>query len=97
MLSGIEIDGEIFKLTDIVEGEKHSTNQWFSVCLMSGKNREIRKILRYFDLKITKLKRIEYGPFQLEKLAVGKLKEIPEKALSVYLKKVKFKNENNFW
>ena len=65
--------------------------------LFEGKNREIRKILRHFDLKITKLKRIEYGPFKLEKLAVGKLKEIPEKALSIYLKKVKFKNENNFW
>ena len=37
MLSGIEIEGEIYKLTDIVEGEKSSTNQWFSVCLMSGK------------------------------------------------------------
>ncbi len=47
MLSGIEIEGEIYKLTDIVEGEKSSTNQWFSVCLMSGKNREVRKIFKH--------------------------------------------------
>ena len=39
MLSGIKIDGDIYKFTDIVEGEKQSSNQWFSVCLMSGKNR----------------------------------------------------------
>ena len=36
MLSGIEIDGEIHKFTDVVEGEKNGSNQWFSVCLISG-------------------------------------------------------------
>ena len=65
MLSGIEIDGEIFKLTDIVEGEKHSTNQWFSVCLMSGKNREIRKIFDSVGLEISRLKRTRFGPLFL--------------------------------
>ena len=44
MLSGINIDGVIHQLSDIVEGEKNSSNQWFSVCLMSGKNKEVRKI-----------------------------------------------------
>ena len=44
MLSGITIDGDIYKLSDIVEGEKISSNQWFSVCLMSGKNKEVRKL-----------------------------------------------------
>ena len=62
-----------------------------------GKNREIRKILSHFNLKITKLKRIEYGPFKLDNLAIGKLKEISDKRLSILLKKVKFKDENNFW
>ena len=42
MLSGINIEGATYQLTDIVEGEKHSSNQWFSVCLMSGKNKEVR-------------------------------------------------------
>jgi len=65
MLSGVEIDGEIFKLTDIVEGEKHSTNQWFSVCLMSGKNREIRKIFDSVGLEISRLKRTRFGPLFL--------------------------------
>ena len=35
MLSGINIEGATYQLTDIVEGEKYSSNQWFSVCLMS--------------------------------------------------------------
>ena len=44
MLEGINIDGSKYKFTDIVEGEKTGSNQWFSVCLISGKNREVRKI-----------------------------------------------------
>ena len=39
MLAGIDIDGVKYQLTDIVVGEKQSSNQWFSVCLMSGKNK----------------------------------------------------------
>ena len=32
MLEGINIDGRRYKFTDIVEGEKTASNQWFSVC-----------------------------------------------------------------
>ena len=91
------IDGQFYRRIKLKVIFSKNNFHMLEIELFEGKNREIRKILRHFDLKITKLKRIEYGPFQLEKLAVGKLKEIPEKALSVYLKKVKFKNENNFW
>ena len=65
MLSGIMIDGIEHKLTDIVEGEKNSSNQWFSVCIMSGKNREVRKIFNSMDLEISRLKRTRFGPIFL--------------------------------
>ena len=65
MLSGINIEGVTYQLTDIVEGEKHSSNQWFSVCLMSGKNKEVRKIFNYLDLEISRLKRTRFGPIFL--------------------------------
>ena len=65
MLSGIKIDGDIYRFTDIVEGEKQSSNQWFSVCLMSGKNREVRKIFEAVGLEISRLKRTRFGPIFL--------------------------------
>ena len=65
MLSGIKIDGDIYRFTDIVEGEKQSSNQWFSVCLMSGKNREVRKIFDAVGLEISRLKRTRFGPIFL--------------------------------
>ena len=65
MLSGIKIDDDIYRFTDIVEGEKQSSNQWFSVCLMSGKNREVRKIFDSVGLEISRLKRTRFGPIFL--------------------------------
>ena len=82
MLSGINIQGEVHKLTDIVEGEKQSTNQWFSVCLMSGKNKEVRKIFNYFDLEVSRLKRTRFGPiFMPSALKVGKYLELSHKEI----------------
>ena len=65
MLSGIKIDQDIYRFTDIVEGEKQPSNQWFSVCLMSGKNREVRKIFNAVGLEISRLKRTRFGPIFL--------------------------------
>ncbi len=65
MLSGIKIDQDIYRFTDIIEGEKQSSNQWFSVCLMSGKNREVRKIFNAVGLEISRLKRTRFGPIFL--------------------------------
>ena len=82
MLTGIEIDGVKYKLTDIVEGEKQSSNQWFSVCLMSGKNKEVRKIFNSVGLEISRLKRTRFGPiFMPSALKVGKYLELSHKEI----------------
>ena len=65
MLSGIKIDHEIYKFSDIVPGEKQSTNQWFSVCMLTGKNREVRKLFESQDLEVSRLKRVRIGPIFL--------------------------------
>ena len=82
MLSGITIDRETYKLSDIVEGEKNSSNQWFSACLMSGKNKEVRRIFNAVDLEISRLKRIRFGPiFMPSSLKVGKCIELSNKEI----------------
>ena len=58
MLDGVIIDGVKYQLSDIVEGEKNSSNQWYSVCLMSGKNKEVRKIFKAFNMEISRLKEL---------------------------------------
>ena len=83
MLEGINIDGSRYKFTDIVEGEKTGSNQWFSVCLISGKNREVRKIFNYFDMEDSRLKRTRFGPIFLPStLGKGQTKLLTEKEIS---------------
>lgn len=65
MLSGIEIEDDIYKFSDIVPGEKQSSNQWFSVCMLTGKNREVRKIFESQDFEVSRLKRVRIGPIFL--------------------------------
>ena len=65
MLSGVTIENEIYQFSDIVPGEKRSSNQWFSVCMLTGKNREVRKLFESQDLEVSRLKRVRIGPIFL--------------------------------
>jgi 23S rRNA pseudouridine2605 synthase len=65
MLSGIKIENEIYKFSDIVAGEKQSSNQWFSVCMLTGKNREVRNLFKSQELEVSRLKRVRIGPIFL--------------------------------
>ena len=65
MLSGVTIEDEIYKFSDVVPGEKQSSNQWFSVCMLTGKNREVRKLFESQDLEVSRLKRVRIGPIFL--------------------------------
>ena len=77
MLKGINIDDKKLQLTDIVLGVKQSSNQWFTVCLQSGKNREVRNLFDYHGLQVSRLKRVRFGSIFLDKdLKEGQLKEL---------------------
>ena len=65
MLSGVTIENEIYQFSDIVPGEKRTSNQWFSVCMLTGKNREVRKLFESQDLEVSRLKRVRIGPIFL--------------------------------
>ena len=65
MLSGVKIENEVYKFSDIVPGEKQNSNQWFSVCMLTGKNREVRKLFESQDLEVSRLKRVRIGPIFL--------------------------------
>lgn len=81
---GITIDGINYKGI-VCEIEKDNPtsgkNTWIRMTLIEGKNREIRKIMEYFELSVNRLIRITYGPYSLEKLKPGDFKEIDSAAI----------------
>ncbi|MFN3353604.1 MAG: pseudouridine synthase [Brevundimonas sp.] len=58
------------------EDEKAAANLWVSVSIAEGKNREVRKVLESVGLKVNRLIRLAYGPFQLGTLPVGAVEEV---------------------
>lgn len=77
---GITIDGVRYK-SIAVAIEKEGTNSWLGVTLKEGKNREIRKVMEHLGLRVNRLIRISYGPFNLGKLEKGAAEEVKETVL----------------
>ena len=50
---------------------------WATVSLKEGKNREVKRVMESLGLRVARLIRTAYGPFQLGQLAEGQLEEIP--------------------
>jgi len=78
-----DIDLNIFNKSIIDNKEKlmlysinKLTNYKYDVILKTGKNREIRRIFEYNNVKITNLKRISIGKHTLGNMKIGELKEI---------------------
>ena len=83
LLNGVIIDGVKHVFSDIVEGQKNTTNQWFSVCLTSGKNREVRKLFQSIEMEVSRLKRTRFGPIFLPStLRKGDCKELGDQEIN---------------
>lgn len=85
---GVTIEGVRYAPATIrTESAKKSggQNQWLTISVKEGKNREVRKLLDFAGLKVTRLIRISYGPFQLADLAEGELREVSNKAMREWL------------
>jgi 23S rRNA pseudouridine2605 synthase len=83
--AGIEIDG--FRYGSIQAGldRVQGSNAWLTVALREGKNREIRRVLEHFGWPVNRLIRLSFGPFQLGKLPVGEVEQVPAKVLAEQL------------
>ena len=89
------VDGILYNEIKIKLSNSEEKNM-MEVKLTEGKNREIRKVLDYFNLKVQKLKRISFGPFELNDIGIGNLVEIEIKFLDKLLNSIGFTDENNF-
>ncbi|QUX92770.1 23S rRNA pseudouridine(2605) synthase RluB [Marinomonas sp. A3A] len=76
---GVMMDDGLAKFTDIVDGGGEGINRWFYVCLMEGRNREVRRLWESQGVKVNRLKRVRFGPvFLPSKAKVGRWVEMEE-------------------
>ena len=57
-------------------GREDAANQWLSLSLAEGKNREVRKVLEALGLIVNRLIRLAYGPYELGDLKAGEVAEV---------------------
>lgn len=84
---GVLLDDGPARFTDIVEAPRHeedSINKWFYVCVMEGRNREVRRLWESQEVTVSRLKRVRFGPIFLPaKLKKGQWMELSEKDVRV--------------
>ena len=83
---GITVDGVVYGPIDAKLERGQGSNVWISVSLAEGKNREVRKVLEAVGLKVNRLIRVAYGPFELGDLAPGAVEEVPARQLKPLLR-----------
>jgi 23S rRNA pseudouridine2605 synthase len=76
---GVTIEGVSYRGAQFVEeyGQGLRANRWYRCVLTEGKNREIRKLFEHFGCVVNRLVRMQYGPFALDDLGPGEIREVP--------------------
>jgi 23S rRNA pseudouridine2605 synthase len=82
---GVTVSGIAFGPIRARLDRKQGANAWLTLSLAEGKNREVRRVMEHLGLKVTRLIRVAYGPFQLGHLERGAAEEVPGKVLKEQL------------
>ncbi len=83
---GIVVDGVKYGSIKVEVDVEKNSNSWLKISLEEGKNREIRKVMEHLGLKVNRLIRVSFGPFKLDDLKVGDVKEIRKSVVNGLLK-----------
>ena len=81
LAQGVTIDGVRYAPIEAGIDSRKGDNAWLTISLQEGKNREIRRVMSYLGLEVSRLLRIAYGPFQLGTLERGAVDEVNPKVL----------------
>ena len=76
LVSGIRVEGHMLRLKSIKTIEETPQNAWYSVILIEGRNRMIRKMAEAISHPVLKLKRIRIDGITLGRLKPGEYRLI---------------------
>ncbi len=73
---GITIEGVRYGPIEATLDREQGANVWLTFAIKEGKNREVRKVLEHLGLRVNRLIRLSYGPFELGELDDGAVSEV---------------------
>jgi 23S rRNA pseudouridine2605 synthase len=73
---GVTIEGIRYGQIEATLDREQGANVWLTFGIREGKNREVRKVLESLGLKVNRLIRVAFGPFELGDLDDGAVKEV---------------------
>ena len=89
LIEGIEIDGVRYGRIEADLERGSGKKRWIEMTLTEGKNREVRRVLEHLGLKVNRLLRTAYGPFELADLPRGQAVEIRQADVERFRKQLK--------
>ncbi len=89
LIHGVEIEGIRYGAIDANLERRTGRNGWVEMRLTEGKNREVRRVLEYLGLQVSRLIRVAYGPFVLADMPAGAVDEIRQHDLVAFRKDMK--------
>jgi 23S rRNA pseudouridine2605 synthase len=81
LIHGITLDGMHYGPIEAAIEREQGDNVWLTLGLREGKNREVKRVLEHLGLKVNRLIRVSFGPFQLGDLAEGTVEEVRTRVL----------------
>ncbi len=82
---GLTVEGVHYGPIEATLDREQGANVWLTVGIREGKNREVRKVLETLDLRVNRLIRVAFGPFELGELDEGAVEEVKTEELKAAL------------
>ena len=89
LAEGITIEGIRYGSINANLERSTGRNRWIEMSLAEGKNREVRRVLEYLGLQVSRLIRTSYGPLTAEGLAPGQVDEVDTAELDAFRRSLK--------
>ena len=81
---GVTIEGIRYGSINANLERRTGSNCWIELSLAEGKNREVRRVLAYLGMQVSRLIRTAYGPFDIAGMQPGAVEEIDRNALALF-------------
>ncbi len=89
LAEGVTIEGIHYGSIDANLERRTGRNCWIEMSLTEGKNREVRRVLAYLGLQVSRLIRTSYGPLTLAGLEPGAVDEVDRDELEQFRRTLK--------